>query len=142
MAALFVFHMAPKSPRKTPNTPEPGSLVKPPHGKGLLRYGSEPGNTPGTGRPKNAIREDLARIVDEAGVAFVGRVVRGEEEGATIQNRLDAFEKAAKFSIGVIKGVPDEVLRDKLSQTIRIITETLPPEQAELLLSRIQPVWK
>src|SRR5574340_1143515 len=40
-----------------PAAPVVGSLVKPPHGHGMIRYGSRPGqNSNNRGRPKDEIR--------------------------------------------------------------------------------------
>jgi hypothetical protein len=84
----------------------------------------------------------LAAIVNDHGVDYVRRVLTGEEEGATIQNRLDAFEKAAKFGVGALKSVDEDDIRARLKATVEIITAELPPDVAEALLAKVEVVWR
>jgi hypothetical protein len=132
-----------KTAGKTP-VARPPELVPQPHGGALLAGGvpGNRGNPASKGPPKSAIREKLAAIVNDHGVDYVRRVLTGEEEGATIQNRLDAFEKAAKFGVGALKSVDEDDIRARLKATVEIITAELPPDVAEALLAKVEVVWR
>lgn len=133
--------MAPsKSPAKSAELPSP-EYVPQAHG-GAILAGGKPGNAGGTGRPRNDAREKLANIVNGIGVEYVRKVLAGEEEGATIQHRLDAFEKAAKFGVGALKSVDEDDVRDRLRRTLEVITSRLPADAAEALLGEIEPIWR
>ena len=112
-----------ESPKESPITP--GSLVVPRHGRGAIRHGSLPGGPGGSGRPKSAIREALADIVEEHGVPFVRDVLSGDTP-ASVYERATVFDKAAKYGIGTTKELTVEQVRDRLSQQIRTITDELP----------------
>lgn len=67
-----------KSPSQSPTKPQNGQIVPRPNGHGALRYGSLPGNTPGTGRPKDEIREKLMHLVNGKGVPFLDQLLDGK----------------------------------------------------------------
>lgn len=128
-----------KSPRKTPKAPKPGELVKPAHGKGLLRHGSEPGGPPGPGRPASEIRKRLRGSFEER-IQILEEIADGKEQSAP--DRMKAIDLMGKYGLGTTKEITVEHVRDKLKATIAAITESLPPEQAESLLARIEPIWR
>lgn len=45
---------------------------------GRLRRGSNKGNTPGTGRPKDEVRAKLAKLANGKGIAFLKGLMEGE----------------------------------------------------------------
>ena len=53
-----------------------GELVPQPHG-GAIRNGSAPGNTPGPGRPKGVVRDQLAGVLEDR-VPVVAAIADGE----------------------------------------------------------------
>ena len=130
-----------------------GALRPQAHG-GALRNGGP--NRGGTGRPPSVIRQRLRgsfeeriavleAIADGEAVERV-RLPSGEEtdtrKSAAVSERLKAIDLLAKYGLGTTKELSIEHVRDRLQQTIRVITQTLPKEQAERLLSRLEPVWK
>lgn len=54
-------------------------MVPQPHG-GALRSGSLPGNTPGTGRPPNAVRATFREILKNEGAIAAREVLLGEPD--------------------------------------------------------------
>ena len=111
-----------------------GKLVKQEHG-GALRHGSKPGNTPGTGRPRNKIKDSVLAIFDQHGVKVLTEVMT---EGEKDSDRIRAAEVAARIGgltapelydpelVDVLAratsatltehGIDDEVLGKKLSE--------------------------
>lgn len=58
---------------------EHGALVTPPHGRGKIRRGSKPGNTPGPGRPPNEFRDRMRSLTSRDDVeAYLERCINGE----------------------------------------------------------------
>lgn len=103
-----------KSPQQTP---QPGELVvRPSSNGGALRYGSRPGNTPGTGRPKDAIRAKLRKITRKS-IGEVERIAMGlpvmqqvrDKDGQileqpvvpTLEHRIKAMEVCLRYGVGI-----------------------------------------
>jgi hypothetical protein len=105
------------------------ALVPQPHG-GALRRGSLPGNTPGTGRLRDEVRENLVGLAQGKGFDFLNRLLDGEitcrlvgvcEEcghqgqpqsdtelrgvldaiGASVDQRLKALELVHRYGLGI-----------------------------------------
>jgi hypothetical protein len=57
---------SPKGNRSNSPKKSQGELVVPKHGKGLIRRGSQPGNTPGTGRPPDAFKALCRELASRA----------------------------------------------------------------------------
>ena len=132
--------MAKQSPNESPTPPKPGDLVKPPHGKGFLRHGSLPGtNAGGTGRPPSAIRERLRGSFEER-IAILEEIADGAQQAAA--DRMKAIDLLGKYGLGTTKELTVEHVKDRLQQTIRAIYEVLPKEQADAVLTRIEPLWR
>lgn len=149
-----------QSPAKSPGVP----LVPQPHG-GALRRGSRRGNTPGAGRPRNAVRERLAAIVDEDGVDFIRRVLRGEVQQITracehcgeepsmqtpedaakavpsISDRVAAFDRAARYGLGTTKELTVEQVSVRLEAMYRVLAENLDPETFARVDAELSRVW-
>lgn len=64
---------AKKSPTKSLN----GQVIPRPNGRGALRHGSLPGNTPGTGRPRDEVRQSLLELATGKGVPFLDNLLDG-----------------------------------------------------------------
>lgn len=156
-----------KSTEKTTEdkTPAVGELVPQPHG-GALRYGGT--NAGGPGRPSSAIRERLRGSFDERiqvleeiadGKAFIPILERcpecgyqpGGENAAPLEavkaapqvsDRLRSIDIMGKYSLDDRKEIKEEIVREKLRQTIAEIQAVLPPEQAETLIDRIEVFWQ
>lgn len=60
-------------------TPGPVPMVAQPHG-GALRRGSLPGNTPGTGRPPNAVRATFREILETEGALAAREILLGQPD--------------------------------------------------------------
>ncbi len=96
----------PKSPRKSPAAPAPGDLVKPKHGKGLLRRGSKPGtNAGGSGRPPSALRAKMRGSL-EARLHIAEEVA--DNPLAAAADRLRALDFLAKYGLGTKQEVTGE----------------------------------
>lgn len=107
-----------KSPQQTP---QPGELVvRPSSNGGALRYGSKPGNTPGTGRPSDKIRamlrrvsrENLDRIRKIAAGERITQLVRGpegvlvqEELVPSLEHQIKAQELCLRYGIGPLEKI-------------------------------------
>ncbi len=102
-----------KTTKKT-TTPEVGSLVPQPNGRGALRYGGT--NKGGTGRPPNALRGSMREIL-EKGLPHLEEFVTGDREGAKPSDQLRAIEIAGKFGLDV---KVDKSLVDELWQAIEL----------------------
>lgn len=99
-----------KTTKKT-TTPEVGSLVPQPNGRGALRYGGT--NKGGTGRPPNALRGSMREIL-EKGLPHLEEFVTGD---AKPSDQLRAIKIAAKFGLDV---KVDKSLVDELWQAIEL----------------------
>lgn len=129
-----------KSPQKSPDSPKPGELVKPAHGNGLLRHGSEPGtNAGGTGRPPSEIRKSLRLSFDQR--VKIWEEIADDADAPRLE-RMKAVDLLAKYGLGTTKELTVEHVKDRLQQTIAAISDTLPAEQANALLARIEPIWR
>ena len=104
---------AEKTVKKTA-TPEVGSLVRQPNGRGALRYGGT--NKGGTGRPPNALRGSMREIL-EKGLPHLEEFVTGDREGAKPSDQLRAIEIAGKFGLDA---KVDKSLVDELWQAIEL----------------------
>jgi hypothetical protein len=93
-----------KSPPETPK-PNPGDLVPPKHGKGLLRHGSKPGGPPGPGRPPSAIREAMREALADR-IAIAEQIADNVE--ASTSDRLRALDLLAKYGLGTKSEVTGE----------------------------------
>lgn len=112
------------------------SLVPQPHG-GALLSGGKPGHAPGTGRPASLIRKKLRG-------SFAQRIKTLEEIADTAENnndRLKAIDLMGKYGLGTTKELTVDTVRERLQQTIDIIRQTLPAEDAKKLLDALEPVW-
>jgi hypothetical protein len=121
-------------------------LIPQPHG-GALRAGGTPGNR--GGRPPSRIRKRLASIVDEKGVDYIRRVLDGKVKDAKVSDVIMAFDKAAKYGIGVEKELSQENVRERVRQTMEITTSHLPAliaslpadDVANALFDLWEPIW-
>jgi Fe-S cluster biogenesis protein NfuA len=145
-------------------------LVAQPHG-GAIRRGSQKGNTPGTGRPKEIVRERMLALGVEKGIPFLSDVLDGKvrmqlvgvcasckaetymddswkEEleaavKASIDQRLKAVEQTWKYGLGTQKDVDVSVssIRERVRETLDTIQRIAPADLAARLITALQPVW-
>ena len=156
-----------------PRAPESPDDDKPPlipqeHG-GAIYAGGVRANRGGPGRQRDAIRERLARVVDDQGVDFIHQVMSGEvpvtmqgrcakcgaiNDGpsatelrgiaASVDHRLQAFDKAAKYGLGTQTEVvtPDD-LKAAATRIVDVVVTVLldeehwPREKVEAVAARI-----
>jgi hypothetical protein len=122
---------------ETSGKPLPGSIVPQKHG-GALRYGSLPGNTPGTGRPRNEVRELLLKGVDEEVIPKLYKHLASANE-ATSMAAADAF---LRYGVGTFKEVSTEAVRAKVQATVDVIRAELAPEIAASIVEKLREVWR
>lgn len=111
------------------------SLVTQPHG-GAIRHGSQPGNTPGTGRPPSEVKARALGSFDERITILEGIADRTDAADA---DRIRAVDKLGKY--GFADGVSRVEVRKALHATLDEIRAVLSPEVAEGLLASIKPHW-
>lgn len=95
----------PKSVKKS--DPKPGQLVPALNG-GKIRHGSLPGNTPGTGRPPDAIRAAMRELGATKGLPFLGKLLDGEVE-VTLFGKCPSCGKVSKASAEVVKELSEKI---------------------------------
>lgn len=116
-------------------------LIPQPHGGALLAAGRK-GGTPGTGRPKSAIREKLRKVLEDDGVEYLRKVLAGEIEGASISDRIRAADVVAKHGLGSEREVTLEWVGARVAQTVAIVRAELGDEDAQRVLQRLREVWR
>ena len=111
-------------------------LLVPGKNGGMIRRGSLPGNTPGTGRPPNALRDSMRGDLDK----LLPELWRKYEA-----HEIDALEFAnflAKYGLGT----KDETtivsadVTDRLKRQVEVIASR-ESWTSEELLSTIGPIW-
>ena len=113
-----------------------GELIPQPHG-GALRNGGP--NRGGVGRPPSAIRERLRGSFDQR-IEVLEEIA--DDPMQTPADRTRAIDLLAKYGLGTTKEITVEHVRDKLQDTIALIREQLPRDQAEPLLERMRTIWR
>lgn len=160
---------AAKKPGRNPGTPS-GKVptLKPGPKGGMLWAGPTGKPVAGPGRPTNEIRAQLRSILDQQGVPFVKSVLSGEvsltlrevcehcgkeptkklspEEIAkripTIGDQMSAFDSAARFSIGTVKGISEEQIVEKVRDTLQLVFDELGQDGYVRVLPRLRSIWK
>jgi hypothetical protein len=123
------------------------ALVRYPNANGGALQVGNPGNVGGTGRPRSVIRDRAAQLYDEAGMEFLGKVVKGEkidvdvtdmfgglheiERRPTIKERTDATSLLARVGLGELKEATVEDVRMRLGRTLTVLRRRLAPEEIE-----------
>ena len=113
------------------------ALVPQGHG-GAVYSGGVPGHRGGPGRPSSALRERLRGSFEER-VTVLEEIA--DDEAADPQDRIRAVDTLAKYGIGTLREVSVERVRDRLCDTLRVLREELPPEQAAHIINRLREVW-
>lgn len=115
-----------------------GELVPQPHG-GALRRGSLPGNTPGTGRPRNELRDMLRNFAWEKWPDMLARW--GD---LTDDQQMRALDTALKYGLGTqTEAVTPEDLKDAAKRIVQEIVTILldeehwPREKVQGVIARI-----
>ena len=122
-------------PKKAGHLP---ALVPQPHG-GALYAGGVPGHDgKNAGRPPSALRERLRG-------SFAERVTVLEEiaddPNLDPQDRIRAVDTLAKYGLGTIKEISAEQVRERLRETLQVIRDALPDEEAVTIINRLRGVW-
>lgn len=102
---------------------------------GRLLAGGRPGNR-GGGRTPSEIRRTCREKFDKL-VPKLDRIARAKLSKDS--DRVRAIEVLGKYGMGQAVSVED--VKACLRQTTEEIREFLPPDQAEVLLGRIRPIW-
>lgn len=105
-----------------------------PHG-GALNGRGTPGNR-GGGRTPSAIRATAREKFDKL-IPRLDRIARAKTTKDS--DRVRAIDVLGKY--GMDRAVSVDDVKTCLRQTTEEIREFLPPEQAEVLLGRIRPIW-
>ncbi len=64
-----------------------------------------------------------------------------DDEAADPQDRIRAVDTLAKYGIGTLREVSVERVRDRLRDTLQVLREELPSEQAAHIINRLREVW-
>ena len=124
----------------SPRTLAPGTLRKPPHGRGMLRYGSRPGENPGgAGQPPSEVR---ARLRGSAAERIATLEEIADSPSSSNADRVRAINLLLQYGLGQLREVSTEDVRDKLRETISLIRAELPRDHAENLLERMRTIWR
>lgn len=139
--------------RKTNGASNGIAKVPQAHG-GALNIGGTPGHRGAGGRPPSAIRELLAeslpdRVASLTAIAdgeVVQRMRIGDKETATmisadVSDRLRAIDLLFKYSIGTVKEVSVESVRDRVKKTLDVIQGRVAPEQYASIVRELRPIW-
>jgi hypothetical protein len=110
----------------------------PQHHGGAVYSGGVPGHRGGPGRPPSALRERLRGSFEQR-IAVLEAIA--DDEGAEPQDRIRAIDTLAKYGIGTLREVSVERVRDRLRQTLEVLREELPNNQAIHLISRLREIW-
>ncbi len=125
-------------------------LVAQPHGGALLRGGKR--NNRGGGRPPDNIRA-LFRSGAARGADLLTRMLNGESvvmkaaDGTETKltpessDLLRAIDLCAKYGVGPLQGVPDEIVAEKCAKTSAILRATLTDEQLAVIEPQLEAVW-
>lgn len=89
-------------------TPANGSLVPALNG-GMIRHGSLPGNTPGTGRPPDAIRAQMRELGAAKGIPFLEDVLDGKIAFTLVGTCSHCGKESTPGSSDWLKGLTDQI---------------------------------
>jgi len=112
-------------------------LIPQPHG-GALRAGGTRGHAPPPGRPPSELRERLRGSFDER-VKVLEEIA--DDSAASSSDRIRAIDLLAKYGLGALQGVPDEVIEAKLVATADVIEALVPEGVAETVLDKLRSIW-
>ena len=113
------------------------ALVQQAHG-GAVYSGGVPGHRGGPGRPPSALRERLRGSFEDR-VSVLEAIADDEE--ADPQDRIRAVDVLGKYGLGTLREISVERVRDRLRDTLQVLREELPPEQAAHIINRLREVW-
>lgn len=160
-----------KPAKKTGSKTGKKATLKPqPHGGALwagprprASYKAKPG-----GRPTNEIRAQLRSILEKQGVPFVQSVLNGEvnltiretcehcgkeptrkrtadeiaKRVPSIGDQMAAFDSAARFSIGTVKGISEDQVVEKVRDTLQLVFDELGQDGYVRVLPRLRAIWR
>jgi hypothetical protein len=74
---------------------------------------------------------------------LLNRIAAGKVEGATVADRIRALDVLARYGLSGPQGTIDiSDVRERLTATLEVVRELLPPEQARAVVDRMRPIWK
>ena len=132
------------------------SLVPQPHG-GALWSGGVPGNRGGSGGLPSALRErlrgslaDRVQVLEEIADRPRRLIIECAKCGhatkvgppASDADRIRAVDVLAKYGLGTLREVSIDHVRDRLRRTLRTISDTLEPGDAERVIGQLREVWR
>jgi hypothetical protein len=97
-----------------------------------------PGNAGGPGRPPSELRQRLRGSFADR-LAILEEIA--DDADTSPSDRIRAIDLLAKYGLGALQGVPDEVVQTKLAATIDIIEAVVPDDIRLNLLAQMQAVW-
>lgn len=109
-----------------------------PHGGALLPGGT---GAPGTGRPADRVRAAL-RKAGANRIKVLKDIADGNDPEAKPADRVRAVDTMLRYGIGTIQEMSVDAVRGRLAQTIALIRDHFPPEQAEPLLEKMADLWE
>jgi len=141
------------------------ALIPQPHG-GALLSGGVPGNK-GGGRIADEVRGlarggfadnlpraiaiasgmvdiKLRKVCEHCGLPPKSSEPEPVNVRAAIDSSLKALDLLGNYGVGKlqVRGIADEVVRDRLRLTIDTIRAELPEDQARALLEKLEPIWR
>ena len=106
----------------------------PAHGKGMIRVGSLPGNTPGTGRPPSMIRAAMRETLDQSLLEdLLKKYKAGEVDALGFANFLAKYGLGEKNEMTLVS--PD--VQTRLQATVNLVSKTNPE-----ILDALEQIWK
>lgn len=70
-----------------------------------------------------------------------GKLKFSARQSASVKDRVAALELMARYGIGQLREVSAEHVRDRLTMTLQLLTDTLPTETLARLIPRLKDVW-
>ena len=113
------------------------ALVPQRHG-GAVYSGGVPGHRGGPGRPSSVLRDRLRGSFEDR-VSVLEAIADDKE--ADPQDRIRAVDVLAKYGLGTLHEISVEQVRDRLRDTLQVLREELPSEQAAHIINRLREVW-
>lgn len=123
-----------KAPKATNKSVTKSAPMVPGRNGGMIRHGSLPGNTPGTGRPPNALRDAMRGDLDKL---LPGLWKKYEDE------EIDALEFAnflAKYGLGTkdeLNLADDPRVKRTIQRVAELVLEIAGPEAHATIAARL-----
>lgn len=106
--------------------------------RGALNAGGTPGNKGGRGTETEKLRLRSRAAFEKT----LNEFERRDLEAADIDELVQIANVAGKYGGLIAKEITVDVVRAKLTQTLRMIRDRLPAEVAEPLVEQLREVWR